>query len=55
VSGATVMTSVLAWLRRLVLSPRGSNTLESLSAVHRDELRRFHTELAPILNELTQL
>jgi len=42
-------------LRRLVLSTRGSNTLESLSAVHRDELRRFHTELAPILNELTQL
>src|SRR3954469_13610968 len=37
-----------ARLRRLVLTPRGSSTLESLSAVHRDELRRFHSELAPI-------
>ncbi len=29
-------------LRRLVLSTPGLNILESLSAVHRDELRRFH-------------
>ena len=43
-----------ARLRRLVLSAHGSKTLESLSAVHRDELRRFHAELAPILNELSQ-
>jgi DNA-binding MarR family transcriptional regulator len=41
-----------ARLRRLVLTAHGSDILESLSAVHRDELKRFHDELAPILNEL---
>jgi DNA-binding MarR family transcriptional regulator len=29
-----------------------ADILERLSAVHRDELRRFHTELQPILTEL---
>jgi len=43
-----------ARLRRLVLTPHGSDTLESLSAVHRSELRRFYAELAPILNELSE-
>src|SRR3954447_11267249 len=41
-----------ARLRRLVLTPRGADILERLSAVHRDELRRFHSELEPILTEL---
>src|SRR6478752_1146651 len=41
-----------ARLRRLVLTAHGSDILESLSAVHRVELKRFHDELAPILNEL---
>ena len=35
-----------------MLTPHGSDTLESLSAVHRSELRRFYAELAPILSEL---
>ena len=41
-----------ARLRRLVLTNRGASVLEQLSAVHRDELRRFHTELEPMLTEL---
>ena len=43
-----------ARLRRLVLTTRGSNILESLSAVHHDELKRFSAELTPILDELSE-
>lgn len=41
-----------ARLRRLVLTGHGADILESLSAAHRDELRRFRTEMASILDEL---
>ena len=41
-----------ARLRRLVLTAHGADILESLSAAHRDELRRFRTEMASILDEL---
>jgi DNA-binding MarR family transcriptional regulator len=39
-------------LRRVHLTARGSEILESLSAVHREELRRFHLEMADIISEL---
>jgi DNA-binding MarR family transcriptional regulator len=34
------------------LTPRGEEILASLSSLHRDELRRFRTEMNDILNEL---
>jgi DNA-binding MarR family transcriptional regulator len=39
--------------RQLVsLTPRGRNVLEDLSAVHREELRRFRREMLDVLHEL---
>jgi DNA-binding MarR family transcriptional regulator len=38
--------------QRLVLTGRGAAVLESLSAEHREELRRFRTEMSELLNEL---
>lgn len=38
--------------QRLSLTPRGADLLESLSAMHRDELRRFRMEMAEVLREL---
>jgi hypothetical protein len=35
-----------------VLTERGAVVLESLSAEHREELRRFRTEMAEVLAEL---
>jgi DNA-binding MarR family transcriptional regulator len=38
--------------QRLVLTPHGEEVLESLSAAHREELRRFREEMAEVLQEL---
>jgi DNA-binding MarR family transcriptional regulator len=38
--------------QRLVLTGRGAAVLESLSAEHREELRRFRSEMSELLNEL---
>jgi DNA-binding MarR family transcriptional regulator len=38
--------------QRVVLTERGAAVLESLSAEHREELRRFRTEMAEVLAEL---
>lgn len=39
--------------RQLVdLTPKGESYLRSLSLAHRDELRRFRTEMADLLDEL---
>ncbi len=38
--------------QRLHLTTDGATKLADLSALHRDELRRFRTELSPILHEL---
>jgi DNA-binding MarR family transcriptional regulator len=38
--------------QRLTLTARGATRLASLSAVHREELRRFREEMAEILREL---
>ncbi len=38
--------------QRLALTRRGANLLESLSAQHRDELRRFRRDMAEVLREL---
>lgn len=38
--------------QRLVLTRRGARVLESLSAAHREELRRFREEMAELLREL---
>jgi DNA-binding MarR family transcriptional regulator len=38
--------------QRLSLTPRGSRKLERLTAVHRDELRRFRDEMSDLLREL---
>jgi DNA-binding MarR family transcriptional regulator len=38
--------------QRLELTPRGAELLRSLSAAHREELRRFHSELAELLHGL---
>jgi hypothetical protein len=34
------------------LTKRGQSLLERLSAVHRDDLRRFRAEMADVLREL---
>lgn len=39
--------------QRLGLTPTGANRLAELSALHREELRRFRTEVTPILDELS--
>jgi DNA-binding MarR family transcriptional regulator len=38
--------------QRLVLTAHGAEVLESLSAPHREELRRFREEMAEVLQEL---
>jgi DNA-binding MarR family transcriptional regulator len=38
--------------QRLTLTVRGDAVLESLSAIHREELRRFREEMAAVLREL---
>ncbi len=38
--------------QRLALTDRGATVLESLSAAHRTELRRFRREMAEVLDEL---
>ena len=38
--------------QRLTLTARGEAVLESLSAIHREELRRFREEMAAVLREL---
>ena len=38
--------------QRLTLTARGEAVLESLSAIHREELRRFRGEMAAVLREL---
>ncbi len=38
--------------RLLALTPQGERLLESLSTLHRDELRRFRAEMNDILSEL---
>ncbi len=38
--------------QRLSLTARGAQKLAALSAVHRDELRRFRDEMAEVLKEL---
>ncbi len=38
--------------QRVRLTPTGASKLAHLSTLHRDELRRFRTELSPILHEL---
>ena len=38
--------------QRLVLTTAGTRKLASLSATHRDELRRFRDEMADVLTEL---
>jgi DNA-binding MarR family transcriptional regulator len=38
--------------QRIMLTPRGRTVLEKLSAVHRDELRRFRREMVDVLGEL---
>jgi DNA-binding MarR family transcriptional regulator len=38
--------------QRLVLTAHGAEVLESLSASHREELRRFREEMAEVLHEL---
>ncbi len=39
--------------QRLTLTAVGASKLAELSALHRDELRRFRAELSPILHELS--
>jgi DNA-binding MarR family transcriptional regulator len=38
--------------QRLTLTDHGAQVLESLSATHREELRRFREEMAEVLREL---
>lgn len=38
--------------QRLTLTRRGAHVLSSLSATHREELRRFREEMAEVLREL---
>jgi DNA-binding MarR family transcriptional regulator len=38
--------------QRLALTPRGERFLESLSLLHREELRRFREEMVDVLREL---
>jgi DNA-binding MarR family transcriptional regulator len=38
--------------QRLTLTPRGVRALSTLTAAHRDELRRFREEMADLLREL---
>ena len=38
--------------QRLTLTARGEAVLDSLSAIHREELRRFREEMAAVLREL---
>jgi DNA-binding MarR family transcriptional regulator len=38
--------------QRLEVTPRGARILESLSAAHRNELRRFRDEIPELLREL---
>ena len=38
--------------QRLTLTDRGSEVLASLSALHREELRKFREEMAEVLREL---
>jgi DNA-binding MarR family transcriptional regulator len=38
--------------QRLALTERGDRLLASLSSAHRDELRRFRSEMAELLDEL---
>src|SRR4051795_1563971 len=40
-------------LRRVHLTAHGSQVLQSLSEIHRDELQRFHREMANTLSELS--
>ncbi|HEY2331295.1 MAG TPA: MarR family winged helix-turn-helix transcriptional regulator [Acidimicrobiales bacterium] len=40
--------------QRLVLTDRGEQVLASLSAAHKEELRRFRTEMADVLAELQE-
>ncbi len=39
--------------QRLALTPTGATKLAELSTLHREELRRFRSELSPILHELS--
>lgn len=38
--------------QRILLTPEGIDVLERLSATHRDELRRFRSEMVDVLSEL---